>query len=234
MKPQICLVEDDPTIRHFVGNRLEREGYTVEAFDSADGLVQGPFRWDLYVLDVKLRGAVTGIALTEKIRESNPRCPILILSALSEPANKLEGLRTGADDYLTKPFEMDELLVRVSGMLKRRSWYQSLPQNGATFSWDQNSINFSSFEGSRGGKTFPLSQKECMLMKLLIENENAVVSRSEILDRVWGYDVYPSSRTVDNFVLRLRKYFERSPSRPQYLHSVRGAGYKFTSQGRDQ
>ncbi len=232
MKDRLCLVEDDPTIRHFVSTRLAREGYSIESFDSAEPLMNSPLAYDLYLLDVKLRGRVSGVDLTEKIRESDPRVPILILSALSEPINKVEGLKAGADDYLTKPFEMDELLLRVSGMLRRRSWYQSLPRNASAFEWDQNRIDFSRFEGAHAGKTFPLSQKECMLMKLLIEKENEVVSRSEILDRVWGYDVYPSSRTVDNFISRLRKYFERSPSAPRYIHSVRGMGYKFTSQER--
>lgn len=227
---RICWVEDDPTIRELVAEKLLRRGYSVDSFESADRLVErGELTWDLYIVDIMLRGNASGLDLCRAVRERSPVAPVLVLSALSEPTDRIEGLKAGADDYLTKPFEMEELLLRVSGMLRRRSWYGKLPADRDEYSWEENRIHFLRFEGARRGESFPLTQKECMLMKLLIEREGQVVSRDEILDRVWGYDVYPSSRTVDNFILRLRKAFEETPGSPQYIHSVRGTGYKFTS-----
>lgn len=235
MKPagdQLWFVEDDPTIRELVSERLRSRGYAVEPFESAEPVmekIREDQAADLYILDVLLQGEYSGLELCQRIREKYPSVPILFLSALSEPSDRIEGLRSGADDYLGKPFEMEELLLRVEGMLKRRSWYRSLPEDRADYAWGENSIDFLSFEGRRGFERFLLSEKECMLMKLLIEKTDCVVTRDEILDRVWGYNAFPSTRTVDNFILRLRKYFERDPHHPKYIHSVRGVGYKFTS-----
>jgi two-component system alkaline phosphatase synthesis response regulator PhoP len=228
---RICLVEDDPTIRELVSKKLIQKGFEVESFEDAESVIARVDNlFDLYVLDIMLSGEFTGLDLCRKLRNKQPTLPILILSALSDPNNRVEGLKSGADDYLTKPFEMEELLLRVEGMLKRRSWYSSLPSNSSVFVWDDCSIDFVKFEGRRREKTFSLSQKECMLMKLLVEKENQVVTRDEILDQVWGYDVFPSTRTVDNFILRLRKYFD-DPGNPRYFHSIRGVGYKFTKKG---
>ena len=231
MANRICLVEDDPTIRELVSKKLIQKGFEVESFEDAESVIARVDKFfDLYVLDIMLSGESTGLDLCRNLRNRQPTLPILILSALSDPNNRIEGLKSGADDYLTKPFEMEELLLRVEGMLKRRSWYSSLPSNSSVFVWDDCSIDFVKFEGRRREKTFSLSQKECMLMKLLVEKENQVVTRDEILDQVWGYDVFPSTRTVDNFILRLRKYFD-DPGNPRYFHSIRGVGYKFTKKG---
>ncbi|MBI4404805.1 MAG: response regulator transcription factor [Deltaproteobacteria bacterium] len=227
MKARLCLIEDDPTIRELVAERLARE-YEVDGFEAAESVIESGKRWDLYIVDVMLKGALTGFDLCRTLKEQSPSVPILILSALSESSNRIEGLRTGADDYLTKPFEMEELLLRVAGMLKRRSWYALMPAAGSIYRWSNKSINFVNYEGKKGTLTFSLSQKECMLMKLLIEKEGQVVPRDEILDQVWGYDAFPSTRTVDNFILRLRKYFEDTPQEPKHIHSVRGVGYRFT------
>ena len=232
---RLCLVEDDPTIRELVAEKLVAKGYLVEEFDAAEPvLCKSPSERlsDLYILDIKLRGDQTGLDLCRHLRAASPTVPILVLSALSEPSDRIEGLKSGADDYLPKPFEMEELLLRVDGMLKRRSWYGRFPANESVFTWEGNSINFETFEGRRGFESFTLSQKECMLMKLLVEKEGEVVSRDEILDRVWGYNSFPSSRTVDNFVLRLRRHFERDPKYPKYIHSSRGLGYRFTSKSK--
>lgn len=231
MTSRICLVEDDPTIRELVSKKLIQKGFEVEAFEDAETVMAKTENvFDLYVLDVMLAGESTGLDLCRTLRNKQPTLPILILSALSEPNDRIEGLKSGADDYLTKPFEMEELFLRVEGMLKRRSWYSSLPSNSSVFAWDNCSIDFVKFEGRRQEDTFSLSQKECMLMKLLVEKENQVVTRDEILNQVWGYDVFPSTRTVDNFILRLRKYFD-NPGNPKYFHSIRGVGYKFTKKG---
>ncbi len=227
---RLCLVEDDPTIRELVAERLKSKGYHVEQYATTEDLLkQTTDLFDLYILDVLINGVPAGLELCRHLRQLAPTLPILILSALSDPSDRIEGLRSGADDYLPKPFEMEELLLRIDGMLKRRSWYGSFPKQGAVFSWENNSIDFEKFEGRHGYDTFVMSQKECMLMKLLVEKESEVVSRDDILNRVWGYDVYPSTRTVDNFILRLRRYFENDPKRPKHIHSVRGLGYKFVS-----
>lgn len=231
MSDRICLLEDDRTISRLVGEKLRARGYAVEAFTNAETLLQRPRLsegWDLFVVDILLEGSATGLQVCERLRAESSTLPILILSALSEPLHRIEGLKRGADDYLPKPFEMEELLLRVDGMLKRRAWYrQELPE-GERFKWGPNSVDFVRLEAvTRTGKA-SLTQKECMLMKLLVEKQGQVVSRDEILDQVWGYNDYPSSRTVDNFIVRLRKLFEDEPSRPRYIHSVRGLGYKFT------
>ncbi len=229
MSDRVCFVEDDPTISEFVSARLRKSGYDVEWFESAAPVIDAPAdRYDLFILDWMLPGGLSGLQLCEAIRRHSPTVPVLILSALSDPSHRVEGLKVGADDYLTKPFEMEELVLRVNGMLKRRSWYRSLPHQGSVFEWDGNLVDFERLEGRSGEEKFQLTQKECMLMKLLVENEGQVVSRDMILDRVWGYHLFPSTRTVDNFVLRLRKYFEKEPGSPRYILSVRGLGYRFT------
>lgn len=229
----ICLVEDDPTIAELVPRHLGRRGYDVDVHDRAESVMAATKNWDLYILDILLAGSSTGLDLCRVLRRRSPTVPILILSALSEPADRIEGLKCGADDYLTKPFEIEELMLRVDGMLKRRSWYGKFPEDRSTFEWEAGRVDFSSFEGESRGERFAMSQKECMILKLLIEKEGSVVTRDEILDRVWGYSVYPSTRTVDNFILQLRKYFEPTPKNPWFIHSVRGVGYKFTSRGKD-
>lgn len=233
---RLCLVEDDPTIRELVAEKLVSKGYTVDTFEHVEPvlkLIEARHVADLYILDVLLDGAPRGLELCLNLRKLSPVIPILILSALSEPADRIEGLKHGADDYLAKPFEMEELLLRVDGMLKRRSWYGTFPKNESVYTWETNRVDFTSLEGRRGFDSFLMSQKECMLMKLLVEREGQVVSRDEILNKVWGYDVFPSTRTVDNFILRLRKYFEAEPKNPKYIHSVRGLGYKFTSKAKE-
>ncbi len=228
---KIAIVEDEPTIRELVGERLRLEGFDVAEFDSPPSFEKARADWpnfDLFIVDIMFHGDRAGLALCASLRVVSPTLPVLILSALSEPLDRIEGLKAGADDYLTKPFEMEELLLRIRGMLKRKSWYAELPSQGSVFSWGNCSIDFVGLEGRRGKDRFALTQKETMLMKLLIQREGQVVERSEILDKVWGYDVFPSSRTVDNFIVRLRKYFEETPSTPKHIHSVRGMGYKFT------
>ena len=230
MGTRICIIEDDPTIRELVTAKLKGKGYEVDAFGSADEISpEIPITsWDLYILDVLIYGEKAGLDFCQQLKKEVSTLPILLLSALSEPLDRVEGLRAGADDYLTKPFEMEELLLRVEGMLRRRSWYSEMPGEESTYRWGGNEIDFVSLKGKRNGKSFDLTVKECMLMKLLIQRKDQVVARAEILDKVWGYNVYPSNRTVDNFILRLRKYFEATPGNPKFIHSVRGMGYKFT------
>ncbi len=234
--PSICYIEDETTISSLVSKHLARAHFSVTTFASADcflkSLALSPQHiesYDLYILDLLLPGSASGWDLCRQIRSESARVPILILSALAEVEDRIQGFRLGADDYLVKPFDIEELLLRVQAMIKRTQWYDRFPQNREIYRWQENSINFLTYQGSHGGKSFSLTQKECMILKLFIEREGEVVARDEILNYVWGYHVYPSARTVDNFILRLRKYFEKNPKTPHYLHSIRGVGYRFTS-----
>jgi len=229
MSERICLIEDDPTIRELVAEKLVQKGYFVESFSEAEALKNRFDGYDLFILDVMLEGEQSGLELCEEIRKSNPEVPVLILSALSEPQDRIEGLRMGADDYLGKPFEMEELLLRINGMLKRRQWYAMRPPRGNVFAWEAGEVDFSNRMVKTNREKVQLSQKESMILKLLIEREGETVSRDEILEKVWGYHLFPTNRTVDNFMVRLRKIFEANPSDPKYFHSVRGEGYRFTS-----
>jgi two-component system alkaline phosphatase synthesis response regulator PhoP len=154
--------------------------------------------------------------------------PILFLTAKAADADRLLGLKVGADDYVAKPFLLEELILRIHGVFRRLEWYSSAPADQEIFRFGENEVNFLTYEATTGGRTVSLTEKECMLMKLLVERRNQVVSREEILERVWGYRFSTSSRTIDNFIVRLRRYFEVDPKDPQHIHSVRGVGYRFT------
>ncbi|HMX41669.1 MAG TPA: response regulator transcription factor, partial [Saprospiraceae bacterium] len=169
---------------------------------------------------------VDGFSITEQVRLSNPTVPILLLTAKDTSQDRVAGLKKGADDYLTKPFNLEELLLRVSKLLRRSQRVKG--ESTEVVEFGENRVNFDTFEASTWeGKQMVLTKKEAMLLKLLIDRRNEVVSRQQILQAVWGYDVYPSTRTIDNFILAFRKYFEEDPKTPRYFHSIRGVGYKF-------
>jgi two-component system alkaline phosphatase synthesis response regulator PhoP len=170
-----------------------------------------------------------GIEVCKRLRASGNTVPILFLTAKSSDADRLLGLKIGADDYLAKPFLLEELILRIQGIFRRQEWYTGPPEHQEVVSFGDNTINFRTFEATAKGRTIDLTEKECMLMKLLVERQNQVVSREEILERVWGYRFSTSSRTIDNFIVRLRRYFEESPKTPRYIQSVRGVGYRFTT-----
>lgn len=222
---RVLLVEDEENISNLIKLNLQIEGHEVIACD--DGVeafeVYQSERFDLLILDIMLPGQ-SGIQLCQRIRLLNQKVPIMFLSAKSSAADRILGLKTGADDYLTKPFELEELLLRIDILLRRS--YKEKQIELETFSFGKNEVNFSEYTAYNGEKSFQLTQKEIMLLKLLIEKKNEVVSRKEILEAVWGYDVLPSTRTIDNFILMLRKHFEEDPSKPKYFISVRGVGYK--------
>jgi len=229
-KNSILLVEDEENLQEALKLNLELEGYEVTgAYDGAEALqaVQKEY-FNLIILDVMLP-EIDGITVCETIRLSNPDIPILILSAKNSSADRVLGLKKGADDYLTKPFNLEELLLRVNNLIKKSERLSSKEPIPDVYDFGKNKIDFKASEAiTRNGEKVTLTKKEIMLLKLLIENKNEVVTREKILQVVWGYNVYPTTRTIDNFILNFRKYFEEDSRDPKYFHSVRGVGYKFT------
>ena len=222
-------MEDEENLHEALKLNLELEGYGVSsAYDGAAALkaIANEY-FDLLILDIMLP-EMDGLAVTESIRISNNEIPILILSAKNTSADRVSGLKKGADDYLTKPFNLEELLLRVHKLIDKNKKLQDRNSVDEQYQFGPNTIDFKAQEAiSVTGERIQLSKKETMLLKLLIENKNEVVPREKILQTVWGYQVYPTTRTIDNFILNFRKYFETDSRNPRYFHSVRGVGYKY-------
>jgi len=229
-KNSILLVEDEENLQDALRLNFELEGYEVTSvYDGAQALrkVHDEY-FDLIILDVMIP-EIDGITVCENIRLFNSEIPILILSAKNNSADRVVGLQKGADDYLTKPFDLTELLLRVKKLINKSKLISTKTPVTDTFNFGKNMINFKGLECiTKKGDKLPLTKKEVMLLKLFIENKNEVVPREKILQAVWGYNVYPTTRTVDNFILSFRKYFEDDSRNPKYFHSIRGIGYKFT------
>lgn len=229
-KANVLVVEDEPNLHEALKLNLEMEGYEVtSAFDGNEALkkVENAY-FDLIIMDIMLP-ELDGISVTESIRVHNNEVPILMLSAKNAPSDKVLGLKKGADDYLTKPFNLDELLIRVAKLIEKNKRLQVKESVGEQYKFGNNIIDFKAQDAiTWNGLRIDLSKKEAMLLKLLIENRGEVVTREKILQVVWGYNVYPTTRTIDNFILSFRKYFEADSRHPQYFHSVRGVGYKYT------
>jgi len=229
-KYSVLLVEDEENLQDALRLNFEMEGYEVtSAYDGAEALktVHSEY-FDVIVLDVMLP-EIDGISVCENIRLFNSEVPILILSAKNTSADRVVGLQKGADDYLTKPFDLTELLLRVKKLIEKSKLISSNEKVAEVYNFGKNNINFKALEcTNKAGERISLTKKETMLLKLLIENKNEVVPREKILQAVWGYNVYPTTRTVDNFILSFRKYFEEDSRNPRFFHSIRGIGYKFT------
>ena len=229
MPIRILLVEDEEHLLEAIKLNLELECYKVVPAVNGHEAVRlaKQERFNLVVLDVMLPG-LDGFAVCEAIRLTNSSVPVLFLSAKNTPDDKIMGLKRGADDYMTKPFNLEEFLLRVQALIKRGLTGEEKKEITDTFYFGNCEVNFRAFEViDKDGKKIQLTKKEIALLKLLIERKNEVVSREQILESVWGYDIYPSTRTVDNFILSFRKYFEKDPKNPIYFHSIRGVGYKF-------
>lgn len=226
----LLLVEDEENLQETLRLNFEMEGYSVtSAYTGPEALeaIRNE-HFDLIILDVMLP-EMDGISVCENIRLTDSEIPILILSARNQSADRILGLRKGADDYLTKPFNLEELLIRVDKLINKSRKITAKEPVPDEYSFGGNYINFSLLECStQSGRKISLTKKEVMLLKLLVENKNEVVTREKILQAVWGYNVYPTTRTIDNFILNFRKYFEKDSRHPKYFHSVRGIGYKFT------
>lgn len=223
---RILLVEDEENIRNVVKLNLEMEEFEVVATDNGKDALKyfHDQHFDLIILDVMLP-EVDGFQICEQIRLTNMAVPVIFLTAKDASGDRITGLKKGGDDYLTKPFVLEELLLRVNNLIKRTT--KGGGSNLETYKFGHNQVNFITYEAQGNPGTFTLTKKEAMLLKLLIDRRNEVVSRQQILQSVWGYDVYPSTRTIDNFILSFRKYFEEDPKNPQFFLSVRGVGYKF-------
>ncbi|MEE9117994.1 MAG: response regulator transcription factor, partial [Calditrichia bacterium] len=183
-------------------------------------------QFDLVLLDIMLP-YLDGFQVAQKIREQFPQMPILMLTARTAVKDRIRGLELGADDYLTKPFHLQELLLRIRGMLKRKRWYQSATTASPLYQFGENEVNFENLTCRAGKKDMKLTAREAMFMRYLIDNRGRVISRKEILENVWNIDSEVETRTIDNFIVRLRKFFEPNPSQPLYIKSIRGIGYMF-------
>ena len=226
---RILLVVDEVHLLEVINLDLELEGYKVTV--AADGKkalkIFKEERFNLVILDVMLP-EMDGLQVAETIRLENTKTPIMFLTAKNTSEDRVAGLKRGADDYLAKPFNLEELILRV-GILVKRGLHPDTSQESNTYQIGDKTIHFNSFEFKQAdGTVTSLTKKETMLLKLLIEHKNDAVSREQILETVWNYDVYPSTRTIDNFILTFRRYFEPDQKKPTYFHSIRGVGYKFT------
>lgn len=227
---RILVVEDEAHLAHGIRFNLELEGYEVQVVE--DGLealalltapAPGGAAFDLVILDVMLPG-LDGLSICERMRGAGNFTPVLMLTAKSLPEDVVHGLESGADDYLPKPFELTVLLARVRGLLRRREWTRG---GGAeTARVGEAVVDFRNFEVQARGAVHQLTLLEATLLKLLVQNAGRVVSKGEILEKVWNLSADTETRAVDNFIMRLRRYLEPDPSSPRHLQTVRRAGYR--------
>jgi two-component system alkaline phosphatase synthesis response regulator PhoP len=226
---RILLVEDESHFLEAITLNLELEGYEViQAVDGKQGYKYfKSAKFDLIILDLMLPH-IDGLTLCKNIRLENTHVPIIMLTAKGSNQEKVEGLKSGADDYITKPFNLEEFLLRVQSLLRRSSSGTVKNSVPDIIAIGNKTINFLTYEvNGANAEVVVLSKKEVQLLKLLVDKENEVVSRDTILEEIWGYEIYPTARTIDNFILNLRKYFEENPKEPKHFHSIRGVGYKF-------
>lgn len=232
----ILVVEDEQHLAIGIKYNFEAEGYHVTlAADGPTALAlfkDNPSAFDLVILDLMLPG-MSGYAVCEALREAGNDVPILMLSARTLTEDRIRGMDVGADQYLEKPFDLDELLAMVRNLLARRgrvAVHASQRKLADEFEFGGAKINFDTFKVTVNGRSLRLTSMEIKLLRYFIENEGSVISRSQLLDNVWGLSGSPTTRTVDNFIVRLRRYFEKDPAHPRHFLSVRGAGYRFVSQ----
>ncbi len=226
MPSKILIIEDEPGLVTTLRDRLRKQGYVVSAArDGETGLdmaLRDPV--DLILLDLMLPGQ-SGMSVCEKLRKAGSSTPILMLTARRQIKDKVAGLKAGGDDYLTKPFQMSELLARVEALLRRAATIPELTPARRQFG--SIAMDTRSTEVTRGGQSVPMSAKEFQLLRYLVEHPNVTLSREELLREVWGYDSHPSTRTVDVHVSWLRQKLEADPKNPQHILTVVGFGYKF-------
>lgn len=238
-KKRILVIEDEVHIADGIQLNLSLQGYEVVV--APDG-IEGLEKWrswhpDLIVLDIMLP-MIDGFSILKTIRKEDEKIPVLILSARGDTRDKVKGLQYGVDDYLSKPFDLDEFLLRVARLLKKKEWYEPKPQDGEKrashtlfegdeYSFGKNRINFVTFEAVCVAGEIILTEQEATLLKIFIAHKGRPLSREMLLNAGWGYARDTSTRTVDNFIVRFRKYFEKKPKKPVYFKSRRSVGYIF-------
>jgi len=230
-RARVLVIEDEAALADVLADNLREEGLEVLTADDGEA---GARAWreerpDLVVLDVMLP-RTNGFALCERMRQAGDDTPVLYLSARGDADDRVRGLAAGGDDYLPKPFHLPEFLLRVRALLRRRGWGGGPASAEVRFAGHRVDLRSWTAELADGRRE-PMGEREFHIFRLLSERAGQVVSRDDILDAVWGGDAFPSSRTVDNFVVRLRKLFEPDPSAPRYFHTVWGVGYRFTPEG---
>lgn len=230
-KPGIMLVEDEIHLARGICYNLEEEGFRISHFESGEKALAAleVEHFELIILDVMLPG-MDGFQVCRAIRQLDHRVPILMLTARSDDTDRVEGLENGADDYLTKPFNLVEFLLRVKGMLRRSSWYRPDPvEEGYRFG--NNEVFLLSYRARTAQGEIDLTEMEVRVLAIFFRKEGEAIPRGELLQTVWGYSSDTETRTLDNFIVRLRKYFEPDPAHPIHFQTVRGVGYRFNQKG---
>lgn len=228
-KYKLFIVEDEESLANTIALNLKLENYDVIIARSGSEAIKlfnaHQSHIDLILLDVMLPD-VNGFDLCREFKLINPSSLIIFLTAKNQISDKIEGLKLGADDYITKPFDLEELLLRINNLLKRTR----KEEDSSVFTFASCEINFQTYEIlDVHGKRQTLSKREIRLLELLTQNVNKVISRDEIIDKLWDVNENASSRTIDNYILNFRKYFESSPKIPKHFHSIRSVGYKFVA-----
>ena len=226
-KPHILLVEDEIHLARGICFNLEEDGFRVSHFEAGERALPAleVEHFELIILDVMLPG-MNGFEVCSQIRKLDARVPILMLTARSEDTDRVLGLESGADDYLTKPFNLVEFLLRVKGMLRRSSWYRPDPvEEGYIFG--DNEVFLLSYRAKTAQGEIDLTEMEVRVLSLFFQKEGQIIPRGELLQSVWGYSSDTETRTLDNFIVRLRRYFEPDPAKPAHFQTVRGVGYRF-------
>ncbi|MFN8065701.1 MAG: response regulator transcription factor [Vicinamibacterales bacterium] len=241
---RILVVEDERHLADGLRFNLEAEEHEVDLAETGEQalrLITGePKKYDLIVLDVMLPG-ISGFEVTERLRQQQLYVPVLILTARGRSEDVLSGFSAGADDYLTKPFELPIFLSRVRGLLRRHEWFRldaaatrpaeaAAPEPLKAFAFAGKVIDLEQLEVRVGERRMPLTMMEAALLRYFVENEGKPVARKTILDRVWNVHEDTDTRAIDNFVVRLRRYIEDEPARPRHLQTVRGVGYRFVAE----
>jgi DNA-binding response OmpR family regulator len=230
---RILVVEDEAHLAKGIRFNLEMEGYEVatvaDGLDAVNLLAPAADSYDLVIMDVMLPG-LDGFSITERMRKAGNFTPVLMLTAKGLPEDTVSGLEAGADDYVPKPFELAVLLARVRGLLRRSEWTRGADEL-ETARVGEAEVDFRNFEVRARGESHRLTLLEATLLKLLVQNAGRVVSKGEILQKVWNLDADTETRAVDNFIVRLRRYLEPDPRAPRHLQTVRGAGYRLVLDG---
>ena len=233
MSKRILIVEDERHIGIGIKFNCEAEGYDVALVGDGPAALRlveaDPQGFDLLILDLMLP-EMSGYAVLERIRRAGIEVPVLILSARTLSEDRTRGFDLGADQYMMKPFELAELMSRIRNLLSRKSQIRPAEATEDIFKFNGAEINFTRHEARVKDEPRTLTALEFELLRCFFENEGAVLTRNQLLDKVWGLDASPSSRTVDNFIVRLRKYFESDPAKPRHFLSVRGVGYRFVKE----